>query len=68
MLHMAAVTPQLGRFQEFLEDAPAGRRAQSAAWYSPNFVVRGGVVEVPTGVGLGVTIDPAILRRARIVR
>jgi L-alanine-DL-glutamate epimerase-like enolase superfamily enzyme len=68
MLHMAAVTPKLGRFQEFLEDAPPGRRAQSAAWYSPNFVVRGGVVEVPTGVGLGVTIDPAILRRARIVR
>jgi L-alanine-DL-glutamate epimerase-like enolase superfamily enzyme len=68
MLQIAAVTPKLGRFQEFLEDAPVGRRPQSSPWYSPNFVVRSGVVEVPTGVGLGVSIDPALLRRARIVK
>jgi L-alanine-DL-glutamate epimerase-like enolase superfamily enzyme len=67
MLHLSAVTPNLGRFQEFLDDAPVGRSAQTESWYSPNFAVRGGVVEVPTGAGLGVTIDPALLRRARIV-
>ena len=67
MLHLAAVTPNLGKFQEFLEDAPVGGRAQTANWYSPNFMVRGGVVETPTGAGLGVTIDPGLLRRARVV-
>jgi L-alanine-DL-glutamate epimerase-like enolase superfamily enzyme len=56
-----------GKFQEFLEDASAGGRAQTANWYSPNFMVRGGVVEIPTGAGLGVTIDPGLLRRAQVV-
>jgi L-alanine-DL-glutamate epimerase-like enolase superfamily enzyme len=67
MLHLAAVTPNLGRFQEFLEDAPVGGRAQTASWYSPNFTVRGGAVEAPTGAGLGVTIDPNVLRWAQVI-
>jgi L-alanine-DL-glutamate epimerase-like enolase superfamily enzyme len=70
MLHMAAVTPNLGPFQEFLEDGPApgdAKRAK-ASWYEPAFELRGGVVSVPEGPGLGVTVDPCELRRSRLVR
>jgi L-alanine-DL-glutamate epimerase-like enolase superfamily enzyme len=70
MLHLAAVTPNLGAFQEFLEDKPAGGEAKRArpSWYAPAFEVRDGVVSVPEGPGLGVTVDPRELRRARVVR
>jgi L-alanine-DL-glutamate epimerase-like enolase superfamily enzyme len=69
MLHMAAATRNLGPFQEFLEDGPASGDARRArpAWYSPAFEVRAGVVSLPTGPGLGVTVDPGELRRARVV-
>lgn len=71
MLHLAAATPNLGPFQEFLEGAPAGGgpsgRSQGESYYQPQFEVRRGVVAAPTGVGLGMTIDPWLLRRARVV-
>lgn len=72
MLHLAAVTPNLGPFQEFLEDAPTGgerrgKRSSSENYYSACFEVRNGVVAVPTGPGLGLTIDPWLLRRARVI-
>ncbi len=62
MLHMASATPGLTRPQEFLADAP-----RRESWHAPNFAVTGGVVAAPTGPGLGVTIDPAVLRRAKRV-
>jgi L-alanine-DL-glutamate epimerase-like enolase superfamily enzyme len=70
MLHMAAVTQNLGPFQEFLEDRPAEGEAKRArpSWYEPRLEIRGGVVAVPMGPGLGVAVDPAELRRARVVR
>jgi L-alanine-DL-glutamate epimerase-like enolase superfamily enzyme len=69
MLHTAAVTPNLGPFQEFLEDGPAAGDARRTrpSWYAPAFEVRGGVVSVPQGPGLGVTVDPSELRRAHVV-
>ncbi len=68
MLHLVAVTPNLGPFQEFLEDSPGTGSPRCAGWYTPSFAVRDGVVATPVGPGLGVVIDPAVLRRARIVR
>ena len=70
MLHLAAVTPNLGPYQEFLEDGLAAGEAGRArpSWYAPAFEIRGGVVAVPTGPGLGVAVDPGELRRARVVR
>jgi len=72
MLHLAAVTPNLGAFQEFLEDSPADggkrrTRSPSESYYAPCFEVREGVVTVPAGPGLGRTIDPWLLKRARVV-
>lgn len=69
MLHIAAATPNSGPFQEFLEDGPAagGATRERPSWYAPTFEVRGGAVSVPAGLGLGVTVDPHELRRARVV-
>lgn len=72
MLHLAAATPNLGPFQEFPENAPTdgglpGGRSQGGSYYQPQFEVRRGVIATPTGVGLGMTIDPWLLRRARVV-
>ena len=72
MLHLAAVTPNLGEFQEFLEDSPPnggrrGSRSSSESYYTPCFEVREGVVAVPAGPGLGLTIAPWLLKRARVI-
>jgi L-alanine-DL-glutamate epimerase-like enolase superfamily enzyme len=40
-------------------------RAES--WYTPQFVIRNGMVKVPSGPGLGVEYDPQFLRRAQKV-
>jgi D-galactarolactone cycloisomerase len=63
MLNMASAFTALDGPQEFLADAP-----RRESWYAPNFAVQNGVVAVPTGPGLGMTIDPWVLRRARRVR
>jgi L-alanine-DL-glutamate epimerase-like enolase superfamily enzyme len=60
MLHLASSAPGLVSRQEFLIEAP---RRQS--WYAPYFEAKAGAVAVPTGEGLGMTIDPTVLRRAR---
>jgi L-alanine-DL-glutamate epimerase-like enolase superfamily enzyme len=60
MLHFASCTPNLGRFQEF-----AGRVHRSPSWFWPHFEVAGGVLQVPKGPGLGMTIDPGVLQEAK---
>jgi len=60
MLHFAAIIPNLGPHQEWRalpEDNPG--------WYSPVLVPRNGTVAVPTGVGLGITYDDALLTNAK---
>lgn len=59
LAQFAAAAPNLGRFQEYNE------AASPPAWMSPSLSVREGEVEVPTGPGLGVTIDPRELERFR---
>lgn len=60
MLHLASATPALTWPQEFLADPP-----RSESWYGPNLTITAGKVATPTGPGLGIEIDPAILRRAK---
>jgi L-alanine-DL-glutamate epimerase-like enolase superfamily enzyme len=60
LLQFAAATPNLGPYMEF----PWRRPFAPASWYAPNFPVRGGVVKVPDGPGLGVEYDPDFLARA----
>jgi len=63
MLHLASATANLGRFQEF----PAARFEQSA-WYAPHIQIRDGMVQVPTGPGIGIAIDPDYLDKAERCR
>ncbi len=59
MLHFASATANLGRFQEY----PAARFEQPS-WYGPQIQVRNGVVRVPNGPGMGITIDAKFLEKA----
>jgi L-alanine-DL-glutamate epimerase-like enolase superfamily enzyme len=59
MLHFAGRTPNLGPFQEF-----NGAPQTAEPWYRPVFEVRKGMLEVPDGPGLGITIDARILKNA----
>ncbi len=62
MLQFAACTPNIGPYMEF-----PGMPRKPDSWYSPTFEPRKGVIPVPTGQGLGIEIDPAVIARARLV-
>ena len=62
MLHFASRTPNIGKHLEY-RAAPQKKQT----WYAPALEVENGVVPVPTGPGLGITIDPELLRRAEKV-
>jgi len=64
MLHFASVVPNLGPYQEYRAQGPQ----PSPWWASPSFEARGGVVDVPTGPGLGVEYDPALWARAERIQ
>jgi L-alanine-DL-glutamate epimerase-like enolase superfamily enzyme len=42
--------------------------ARKESWYTPNFEIKGGVIPVPTGPGLGVSFDPDFLKKATVVK
>jgi L-alanine-DL-glutamate epimerase-like enolase superfamily enzyme len=61
--HFASVTPNAGPHQEFKdqdEDLPL--QCETSTLRSVK-----GMLKVPTGPGLGVTIDPAFIRQAKII-
>jgi L-alanine-DL-glutamate epimerase-like enolase superfamily enzyme len=62
MLHFASCTPNVGGHMEYRAEPP-----KKEAWYTPDLQVRNGAVPVPTGPGLGITVDPEILRKAEKV-
>jgi L-alanine-DL-glutamate epimerase-like enolase superfamily enzyme len=61
LLQFAAAAPNLEGFQEVRGERPK----RAATWYEPLIEIKDGALEVPAGPGLGVTIDPDVLRRAR---
>jgi L-alanine-DL-glutamate epimerase-like enolase superfamily enzyme len=58
-LHLVSAVPNAGPFQEY-NAAPHA----AETWCTPALEVRGGALRVPDGPGLGLTIDPDVLRRA----
>ncbi len=54
----AAVTPNLGTYQEHQEESAEG------AWWEPVFEIEGGVVPIPQGPGLGMEYDPVVWEKA----
>ncbi len=59
MLHFASAIPNIGPYMEF----PWRNPPRPVSWYAPNFVVKDGYVEVPTGPGMGVRYDPEFVKK-----
>src|SRR5580700_10218816 len=64
ILQFAASTPNIGPFMEYVWRAPAKKES----WYSPNFEIKNGVIQVPTGPGMGLEFDPDYLKKATAVK
>ena len=62
LLQFAAITPNLGAYNEF-----RGRPMKHKPWYSPHFTVENGEIAIPSGPGLGVEYDDAIRTRGELV-
>jgi L-alanine-DL-glutamate epimerase-like enolase superfamily enzyme len=63
LLQFASAIPNIGPYMEF---AFRGKYSNDS-WAEPKFHIRSGAVQVPTGPGLGVSIDPAYLAKAETV-
>jgi len=62
VLHFASCTPNIGDFHEY-----KGGLARTGSWYAPPLRLKNGAINVPTGPGLGITMDADILRNAKPV-
>lgn len=62
VVHFASFTPNAGPFMEF-----KGNSRLPVQCDSSSLRAEGGQVKCPTGIGFGVTIDPAFVRRAQVV-
>ncbi len=60
ILQFASSIPNIGPYMEY----PYRSRPNHESWYSPQFRIEAGALRVPTGPGLGVSIDSDFLRRA----
>ncbi|MBK5294372.1 MAG: mandelate racemase/muconate lactonizing enzyme family protein [Acidobacteriia bacterium] len=60
IVQFASAVPNIGPFMEL----PFRAKEKKESWFTPNFVIRNGVVKVPEGAGLGVEIDPDYLKGA----
>lgn len=64
ILQFASTTPNIGPFMEYVWRAPAKKES----WYSPNFEIKNGVIQVPTGPGMGLEFDPDFLKKATNIK
>lgn len=62
MLHFAAITPNLGPYQEWSAVAP-----KAETWYTPPYQVINGTVTLPTTPGLGIMYDPPLIENAPLL-
>ncbi len=63
ILQFASCTPNIGPFMEHTWRRPQ----QSQDWFTPNFIIKSGVLRVPDGPGFGIEIDPDYLSKAQAV-
>lgn len=64
ILQFASTTPNVGPFMEYVWRAPAKKES----WYSPNFEIKNGAIQVPTGPGMGLEFDPDFLKKATSIK
>jgi L-alanine-DL-glutamate epimerase-like enolase superfamily enzyme len=63
VVHFASFTPNIGPFQEF-----KGNTDVPVSCPTSSLKVENGSVRCPTGVGYGVEIDPAYVRKGEVVK
>ena len=59
MLHFAACTPDIGRYQEFKQGMD-----RIASWFDPPLTSQAGALSIPTGPGVGIRDISALLKGA----
>jgi L-alanine-DL-glutamate epimerase-like enolase superfamily enzyme len=59
MLHFAAITPDIGRYQEYKRNVE-----RYAPWFEGGIQIKGGRLTVPTGPGVGISNVAEILKGA----
>lgn len=64
ILQFASAVPNIGPHMEY----PQRGTARTPAWYTPHFVIKNGLIDVPTSPGLGVEFDPDYMKKAEVVR
>ncbi len=60
ILQFASAIPNIGPFMEYPFRGPR----KPASWYTPQFDIVNGVLQVPTGPGMGIEFDSAYMRKA----
>jgi L-alanine-DL-glutamate epimerase-like enolase superfamily enzyme len=63
ILTFASSTPNAGEFMEY----PWRKPPKQESWFTPNLVVKNGMIDVPSGPGLGIEFDPGYLGAAKPV-
>jgi len=63
MIQFAAAVPNIGVHMEF----PYRGKPKAESWYTPNFVIRNGMVDVPATPGLGVEFDAGYVAKCERV-
>ena len=64
MLQFASCTKGTGPYMEYVWRKPQ----KPESWYSPQFIIKNGVIPVPTGPGLGIEFDPGFLNTLTVVK
>lgn len=64
IVQFASCTKGLGPYMEYVWRKPQ----KPESWYSPQFIVKNGVIPVPTGPGLGVDFDPEFVKKLSVVK
>jgi L-alanine-DL-glutamate epimerase-like enolase superfamily enzyme len=64
ILQFASATPNIGTHMEY----PHRGNEKPETWYTPQFKIRNGMVDVPVTPGLGIEFDPEYMKKAERVR
>jgi L-alanine-DL-glutamate epimerase-like enolase superfamily enzyme len=64
ILHFASCTRNIGPYMEY----PFRGGAQTQSWYTPQLVIKNGVIPVPKGPGMGVDFDPDYIAKTEVIR
>jgi len=63
VVHFASFTPNAGPYMEFKGNSRLPVKCESST-----LEAKGGIVQCPTGIGFGVTIDPEFVRQAKPIK